>query len=228
MPSTTFGQGFWRLADPKISLASFASMGLGLAAASAGGPIDWGWFAVTLLGVFAIEVAKNASGEVVDFESGVDLAVLPEDRSPFSGGKRVIVDQLLTRRQTTGIAVTCHLLGILAGLVIVAWREPGVLWIGVAGVVIAHFYHGAPFRLAYRGLGEIAVAIAYGPLIFAGTYLVPRRALLGAIAVAPAGTAARLLRDSPEDMTRIIPAQARTLLAFLLYALGAGIGVVVV
>src|SRR5690606_14711916 len=32
MPSTTFGQGFWRLADPKISLASFASMGLGLAA----------------------------------------------------------------------------------------------------------------------------------------------------------------------------------------------------
>jgi 1,4-dihydroxy-2-naphthoate polyprenyltransferase len=303
VPPATFRQGLWRLADPKISLASFASMGLSLAAASVDGPIHWGWFALTVLGIFAIEVAKNASGEVVDFESGVDLAVLPEDRSPFSGGKRVIVDQLLTRRETTGIALASYLVGILAGLAIVAWREPGILWIGVAGVAIAHFYHGAPFRFAYRGLGEIAVAIAYGPLIFAGTYMVqrgelapevlwlslplalliggflwvnefpdyradqaagkrtlvvrlgrpmagrvfmglmlltcllmvllpvfvaPRGALFGAIAVAPAATAARLLRDSPEDMARIIPAQARTLLAFVLYALGAGIGMVVV
>jgi 1,4-dihydroxy-2-naphthoate polyprenyltransferase len=303
VPPATFRQGLWRLADPKISLASFASMGLSLAAASVDGPIHWGWFALTVLGIFAIEVAKNASGEVVDFESGVDLAVLPEDRSPFSGGKRVIVDQLLTRRETTGIALASYLVGILAGLAIVAWREPGIFWIGVAGVAIAHFYHGAPFRFAYRGLGEIAVAIAYGPLIFAGTYMVqrgelapevlwlslplalliggflwvnefpdyradqaagkrtlvvrlgrpmagrvfmglmlltcllmvllpvfvaPRGALFGAIAVAPAATAARLLRDSPEDMARIIPAQARTLLAFVLYALGAGIGMVVV
>lgn len=302
MPPATFRQGFWRLADPKISLASFASMGLGLAAAAADGPIHWGWFALTVAGIFAIEVAKNASGEVVDFESGVDLAVAPEDRSPFSGGKRVIVDKLLTRKETTSIAVVAYLAGVLAGLAIVIWREPGVLWIGVAGMALAHFYHGAPFRLSYRGLGELAVAVTYGPLICAGTYLVqrgevtphvlwysvplglligaflwanefpdyradraagkrtlvvrlgrpaasrvfmalmlvtsllmvllpvfvvPRGALFGAVAVAPAATAARLLWDAPEDTARIIPAQTRALLAFVLYALGAGIGVVV-
>lgn len=303
MPADTFGQGLWRLADPKISLASFASMGLGLAAAAADGPVQWGWFALTVLGIFAIEVAKNASGEVVDFETGVDLAVTEEDRSPFSGGKRVIVDRLLTRRETRGIAAGAYLVGILAGLAIVSWREPRILWIGVAGVALAYFYHGAPFRLAYRGLGELAVAMAYGPLVLAGTYLVqrgqvppdvlwlslplgllvglflwanefpdyradraagkrtvvvrlgrprasqgfqvlmlltcllivllpvvvvPRGALLGAIAVAPAAAAARLLREGPEDMRRIVPAQARTLLAFVLYALGAGVGMLVV
>jgi 1,4-dihydroxy-2-naphthoate octaprenyltransferase len=301
MPSPAFGLGVLRLADPRISLASFASMGLALAATAADGPVAWGWFALTVLGIFAIEVAKNASGEVVDFESGVDLAVRPEDRSPFSGGKRVIVDKLLTRRETIGVAALCYLVGILVGLAIAAWREPGILWIGVLGVALAYFYHGSPFRLAYRGLGEVAVAIAYGPLIFAGTYLVqrdtlapgilwlsaplalliggflwanefpdyradkaagkrtlvvrlgrplasrvfmglmlvacllivllpvfvvPRGALLGAIAVVPAASAAHLLRDAPEDTPRVIPAQARTLLAFVLYALGAGVGVV--
>lgn len=303
MPSTTFGQGFWRLADPKISLASFASIGLGLAAAAAVGPVHWGWFGLTVLGIFALEVAKNASGEVVDFESGVDLAVAEEDRSPFSGGKRVIVDRLLTRRETTAIATGAYLIGIVAGLAIVRWREPGVLWIGVAGVGLAYFYHGGPLRLAYRGLGELAVAVAYGPLILAGTYLVqrgevtatalwlsvplglliglflwanefpdyradraagkrtlvvrlgrpaasrvfmglmlatclltvllpllvvPRGALLGVVAVAPAATAAHLLRGSPEVTAGIVPAQARTLLAFVLYAIGAGVGMLVV
>jgi len=32
-------------------------------------------------GIFVIEVAKNASGELFDFDSGTDLAVAPEDRT---------------------------------------------------------------------------------------------------------------------------------------------------
>ncbi len=33
---------------------------------------------------------------------------------------------------------------------------------------------GPPLSLSYRGLGELAVALCYGPLIAAGTYLVQR------------------------------------------------------
>jgi 1,4-dihydroxy-2-naphthoate octaprenyltransferase len=40
------------------------------------------------------------------------------------------------------------------------------------GAALAFFYHAPPFKLAYHGLGELAVAIAYGPVIAAGTYLV--------------------------------------------------------
>jgi hypothetical protein len=43
---------------------------------------------------------QNASGELYDHDSGTDRAVAPEDRSPFSGGKRVLADGLLTRAQT--------------------------------------------------------------------------------------------------------------------------------
>ena len=170
----SLGAGFWRLADPKISLASFAGMFLGACAAARDGQLAPGWLAFTVLGIFAIEVAKNASGEIYDFDSGTDLAVPPRDRSPFSGGKRVLVDGLLTRGQTSTIAGASYVLGILAGLVLVFLREPRVLPFGVVGVGFAFFYHAPPVKLSYRGLGEAAVALSYGPLIACGTYLVQR------------------------------------------------------
>ena len=168
-------QGIWRLIDPKITMASAASMLLGGALAFHDGPIAWGWLALTVLGIFCIEAAKNASGEVFDWDSGDDQAVAEEDRSPFSGGKRVLVDGLLTRRQTWIVAFAGYALGALAGLAIVLYREPRVFWIGVAGIALAFFYHAPPFKLSYRGWGELTVAVTYGPLVCAGTYLVQRR-----------------------------------------------------
>jgi 1,4-dihydroxy-2-naphthoate octaprenyltransferase len=174
-PSGSLLRGIGRLADPKVSLASIASITLGAAAAAGDGPVHWEWLALTVLGIFAIEVAKNASGEVVDFDTGVDQAVAPEDRSPFSGGKRVLVDGILTRGQTVAIAIVAYAIGIVVGLAISAERHPAVLWLGLAGIWLAYFYHAPPVRLSYRGFGEIAVAAAYGPLIACGTYLVQRR-----------------------------------------------------
>lgn len=169
-----FLAGLWRLADPKISLASFAGLWLGAAAAEREGPISWGWLAATVLGIFCIEVAKNASGDVFDYDSGADAAVAPEDRSPFSGGKRVLVDRLLSRRQTWGIAAAAYGLGAGAGIAIAVFREPAILWLGLAGIACAWFYHAPPLKLSYRGLGESAVFLVYGPLICAGTFLVQR------------------------------------------------------
>jgi 1,4-dihydroxy-2-naphthoate octaprenyltransferase len=294
--------GVWSFADPKISLASIASMFLGACAAAAKGPIDVRWLAVTIGGIFAIEAAKNASGEIFDFNSGSDLAIAPQDRSPFSGGKRVLVDGLLTRKQTLVIASLGYLLGILAGLAITRWRETSVLWLGCAGVLCAFFYHAPPLKLSYRGLGELAVAVCYGPFIGLGTYLVQRReiatipvlvsiplgllvanflwinefpdfnadaktgkrtlvvrlgrkrasrvflvifavafgilfllpagglpitVLFGAVAVIPAGAAAHRVWTAPDNTARLIPAQAYALLSFVLYAIGAGLGLLV-
>jgi 1,4-dihydroxy-2-naphthoate octaprenyltransferase len=296
-----FGAGFWRLADPKITLASMASILLGAAAAVHVGAAAWGWLALVVLGIFALEWAKNASGEVYDFDSGADQAVSESDRSPFSGGKRVLVDGLLTVRETWAIAIAGYAICIAVGLVIALLRAPAVLWFGLAGVALAFFYHAPPLKLSYRGWGEAAVFVAYGPLICAGTFLVmarelapwviwlalplglliaaflwinefpdyradagagkrtlvvrlgrkraadaflwlvvaafvlllvslafgvPRGALGALIAVVPATSAVRSLRANPESTPRIVPAQARTLLAFVLYAVGAAAGLV--
>ena len=294
--------GFWRLADPKITLASVSSILLGASAAVRDGSQAWGWLAVVVAGIFALEWAKNASGEVFDFDSGADQAVMPEDRSPFSGGKRVLVDGLLTPRQTWAIAIAGYAICIVAGLAIVAFREPAVLWLGLVGVALAFFYHAPPFKLSYRGWGEGAVFAAYGPLVCAGTYLVmtqsiaawvlwlavplgiliaaflwinefpdcradagagkrtlvvrlgrrraarvfaalvasafvflvvslafdvPAGALGGLAAAVPAANAARTLLRHPDATPRIVPAQARTLVAFVIYALGAALGLMI-
>jgi 1,4-dihydroxy-2-naphthoate octaprenyltransferase len=296
---SSFWAGLWRLADPKISLASFAAMFLGACAAARDGALSWGWLVLTVLGIFCIEVAKNASGEIFDYDSGTDLAVTAEARSPFSGGKRVLVDRLLTRRQTIAISAVTYLLGIVVGLVIVLYREPRVFWIGVAGVGLAFFYHMPPLKLSYRGLGELAVGLSYGPLVTAGTYLVQRGTVtldaillstvlglliaaflwvnefpdyradlasgrrnlvvrlgrpkaarvfvalvviagigltslplagmpvaiwLGAFFLIPAAIASRILLEHAEATQRLIRAQAMTLLSFVLYALGSGVG----
>jgi 1,4-dihydroxy-2-naphthoate octaprenyltransferase len=167
-----FWQGFWRLADPKISLASFAGMFMAACMAATDHSLSPLWLLLTISGIFAVEIAKNASGELVDYDSGTDLAVAAKDRTPFSGGKRVLVDSLLTRRQTFSIAMFFYAIAIIIGLLIVVFRDQRVLFLGVAGIALAWFYHSGPIRLSYRGWGELAVAISYGPLVVLGTYLV--------------------------------------------------------
>jgi 1,4-dihydroxy-2-naphthoate octaprenyltransferase len=170
----SFWKGVWRVADPKITLASAAALLLGTALAAADGPLSWTWLLVTVAGIFCIEAAKNASGEIFDWDSGADLNVAEADRSPFSGGKRILVDHLMTRRQAAFVAAAFYVLGGAAGLAIVVFREPAILAIGIPGAALAYFYHAPPLKLSYRGLGELAVAVTYGPLITAGAYLVQR------------------------------------------------------
>ena len=164
--------GFWRLADPKISLTSVAATYIGAAIAAVDAPFSWFWLVLTLLALFAIEVAKNAWGDAIDYDSGVDLAVAAEDRTPFSGGKRVLVDGLLNRSQTWAMAIGFSLAGLAIGAVIVLFREPAALWIGLVGFALGWSYHGPPLRFAYRGLGELDVVICYGPLIALSAYLI--------------------------------------------------------
>ncbi|WP_051631250.1 prenyltransferase [Afifella pfennigii] len=167
-----FWGGFSRLADPKISLTSLASIYLGAAVASVEGGLHWGWLIATAITVFALEAAKNATGDIYDYDSGTDLRVAPEDRTPFSGGKRVLVEDLLTRRQTWEIAIAMTALAGLLGIFIVVAREPAVLWFGLAGALLGWSYQGPPLKLSYRGGGEAAVMVVYGPLIALATYLI--------------------------------------------------------
>lgn len=162
--------GFWRLADPKITLASMSSIFLGACIVAAHGQLHWGWLLVTIIAFFAVEVAKNASGDIYDFPT--DMVVAIDDRTDFSGGKRVLVDGLLTLRQTWAIAIIFYALGIACGVAIVFLREPNALWIGLTGLILAWCYNGPPGSFAYRGLGELDVAICYGPLICLSTYII--------------------------------------------------------
>ena len=156
MRPTAFWFGLARLADPRLTLASVSSMLLGAAAAAREGPLNLAWLSATVIGILCLEVAKNASGEITDFDSGADLGVSAVDHSPFSGGRRVLIDGLLSRRQIWAISAATYSTGILIGLTIAVYREPRILAIGLVGTALAWCYGAPPLRLAYRGGGEIA------------------------------------------------------------------------
>ncbi|TYP57838.1 prenyltransferase [Thermosediminibacter litoriperuensis] len=166
-------RGFWQLADPKIWIASTVPMAVAAALAyGLEGKFNLYWFFWSLLGVYLIEIGKNAVNEFVDYESGVDTYVTPDKRTPFSGGKKVIVDGILSLSEVKVIATVTMIIAGLVGIYVVFAREPEVLWIGVAGFVIAVFYSLPPAKLCYRGFGEFAVGLTFGPLVLCGTYLV--------------------------------------------------------
>lgn len=168
-----FWEGFWQIADPKIWIASTIPMAVGAAVAFAHtGRFSWGWFLIGAAAIYLLEIGKNAINEYIDYLSGVDRFVAPEKRTPFSGGKKTIIDGKLTLKENLLIGIITVILGCLLGLYVVLAREFAVLWFGLAGVFFALFYSLPPFQFAYRGLGELVVGFTFGPLITCGTYLV--------------------------------------------------------
>lgn len=164
-------QGFWQLADPKIWIASTVPMVVGAAFAfGSTGRFDLYWFIVALIAVYCIEIGKNAVNEWVDYTSGVDRFITPDKRTPFSGGKKTIVDGKLTLSEVVMIAVVTFVIACVIGLYIMFFKERGIFWIGIAGVLLSILYSLPPFKLAYRGFGEVTVGLTFGPLIVLGIY----------------------------------------------------------
>ncbi len=178
-------EGFWQIADPKIWIASTIPMAVGAAVAYAHqGSFSWYWFFVGIASIYMLEVGKNAINEYIDYLSGVDRFVTPDKRTPFSGGKKTIIDGKLILRENLFIGVATILAGSLLGLYVVFSREFAVLWIGLAGVFFALFYSLPPFKFAYRGLGEAVVGFTFGPLITTGTYLVQTHTISAEVVIA--------------------------------------------
>lgn len=164
--------GFWQLADPKIWVASTVPMLVGAALAyAAQRTLPIGWFVLALIGVYLIEIGKNAVNEFVDYCSGVDRYVTADRRTPFSGGKKTVVDDKLLIGETFLIALATLTAAFLIGLTIAVFREPAVFAVGMAGGVLAVFYSMPPFKFNYNGLGECAVGLTFGPLILSGMYV---------------------------------------------------------
>ncbi|MGI9215320.1 MAG: prenyltransferase, partial [Gammaproteobacteria bacterium] len=59
---------------------------------------------------------------------------------------------------------------ILIGLFIVYTHGLWALILGIFGIFCSYYYTAPPLRLAYRGLGELAIWINFGPVLILGSY----------------------------------------------------------
>jgi 1,4-dihydroxy-2-naphthoate octaprenyltransferase len=142
---------------------------LGTAMAWYDGSLNWLYFLLALVGGVAAHAATNVINDYFDHIYGNDEA--NESPTPFSGGSRMIQEGLLSPRQTLTIALTAYATTVLIGLVLTALRGWPVLLIGVIGAAISFLYS---FKVAYwgHGLGELFVALGFGPVMVMGAYFV--------------------------------------------------------
>ena len=157
--------------------ATIVPVVIGIAIAASHGFFDLISAVLTVIGAAFVQLGLNVANDVFDTSQGADDANMTPTK--YSGGSRVIQYGLVSFRQMATIATVCYLIAGAIGLLLLALRgSPALLVIGVLGFVISLGYTAPPLRLVYRGLGEIAVAVGFGPLMLLGAYVVQTRGAL--------------------------------------------------
>jgi 1,4-dihydroxy-2-naphthoate octaprenyltransferase len=150
---------------------------LGITIAASHGSFDLLTAILTVIGASFVQLGINVSNDVFDTAQGADDAnVTP---TQFSGGSRVIQYGLVSLRQMAALAFGFYVAAAAVGLLLVAIRgSAALLVIGVVGFVVGVGYTAPPLKFVYRGLGEVAVALGFGPLMLLGAYVVQTRGML--------------------------------------------------
>jgi 1,4-dihydroxy-2-naphthoate polyprenyltransferase len=182
---------------------SVISVALGTLVAWGNGPIYLGWLAVALVGVVLCHAAGNVLNDYFDSKSGVDQI----DSGTVIYRPHPVLGGLMSQKAVLVEAVVLFALAAALGLTLVVWRSPHVLWIAATGLFLAVFYSGGPLTLKYRALGEAAIFMIWGPLMFLGAYVVQRQQLSASpiIASVPFGALVALvlfannMRDIEQD-----------------------------
>jgi len=157
--------------------ATIVPVVLGIAIAARHGSFDLLTAVLTVIGASFVQLGLNVANDVFDTAQGADDANLTPTK--FSGGSRVIQYGLVSFRQMAGLATIFYVAAGLIGLLLLALRgSPALLVIGVVGFIVSIGYTAPPLKFVYRGLGEIAVAIGFGPLMLLGAYVVQTRGAL--------------------------------------------------
>jgi 1,4-dihydroxy-2-naphthoate octaprenyltransferase len=165
--------GFLTLRSTRLPFltATIVPVLLGILIAASHGAFDLVAAILTVVGASFVQIGLNVANDVFDTVQGADDAnVTP---TQFSGGSRVIQYGLVTLRQMATLATASYVIAGVIGLVLLATRgSVALLVIGVVGFIVSLGYTAPPLKFVYRGLGEIAVAVGFGPLMLLGAYVV--------------------------------------------------------
>lgn len=127
------------------------------------------FFWLNLAGVVALHFGANAANDYYDYLSGADPA---RPVKPFSGGSQLLQRGILRPRHYFYLIFGHLALAVLIAFFFGYTRGPLALVLGLAGALVAYYYTAPPVKLSYRGLGEVAVGLTFGPLAILGSFLV--------------------------------------------------------
>jgi len=136
------------------------------------GEFNLGLFLLVLAGASFLHLACNVANDYFDYKSGTD-ALNRNAFAPFSGGSRMVLEGFVKPGEALAISLIFAVLGSAIGFYLnVISKGNVILFIGVAALLLVFGYNGPPLRLVNKGVGEIGIFLAWGPLMVIGAYYV--------------------------------------------------------
>jgi len=135
------------------------------------GAFDAALFWSGLGGVVLSVIGVEAYNEYFDARMGTDRVFNPDDVPPIA-------------RAVFWIGTAAFAAALAVGVYLAARVGWPILAFAVAGGLAAIFYEAPPIRWSYRGLGELVIALSYGPWMVLGSLYLHARSASGAALMA--------------------------------------------
>lgn len=123
-------------------------------------------YLITIIGAISLHAFTNVINDYFDTLHGVDKPGAPTTRYR----PHPIISGLFEPHQVMKIALTYLLIATIMGIILYIWERPLILILGMLSALISFEYTGPPLKYKYKGLGELAVFIMWGPIMFLGAY----------------------------------------------------------
>jgi 1,4-dihydroxy-2-naphthoate octaprenyltransferase len=144
-----------------------------------GGMIAWttdgkffpGYFLLVILGLLLNHMALNMTDDYYDFRHLVDVFAT-DGKNPYTGGSGLLSSGLIQPQRMRAVFITFYIIAIGIGVFLGVMRGAFILVLLAIGFFCAYFYTAPPIRFGYRGLGEMAQLLCFGPAIGVGAYYV--------------------------------------------------------
>ena len=155
-----------RMTRPGFCVITLAGCVLGWALAQVRGATPEVGSALLATGVaLLMHAAANVLNDYQDARNGADDAN-QSGLFPFTGGARLIQDGVVSAAQTLRLAQGLFVASVLGGACLFALQGEIVLWLGIAGLGLGWAYSAPPLALMQRGIGEVAVALAWAGVVW--------------------------------------------------------------
>ena len=126
--------------------------------------------ALTMIFALVAHAGANVVNDYYDSLNGSDAANT-ERLYPFTGGSRFIQNGVLSARQTKLFGYGLLIAVIPPGLWLAWTSAPGLLVIGLAGLVAGWAYSAPPLKLQAHGVGEFGITAAWALVVIGSDFV---------------------------------------------------------
>lgn len=160
-----------RMARPGFLLITAVACLIGMATAANGdGDFSAPRALATLVLALLAHAAANMLNDHEDARNGADAANV-DGLFPFTGGSRLVQQGVVQAHDMRRLALALLMVVVPGGLWLAVHSGGGLIVLGLVGVLLGWAYSAPPLALMSRGVGELAVALAWGLMVVGADYV---------------------------------------------------------